>query len=152
VQEKEALLEQERSKSEELNTRAQQLQTECHVSAERIEKLQSTEKELVEKSRDQVYLYQDTSIFHTILKNCAQERELQLLDANVADLRAEAEHHQRKVRELEEQIQSDDRAERLENSLRNTQDRADELEFQLSKLKQVSPHTETLEIKRLTYF
>lgn len=44
----------------------------------------------------------------------------------------------RKVRELEEQMQSDDRVERLENSLKNMQDRADELEFQLSKLKPVN--------------
>jgi hypothetical protein len=49
----------------------------------------------------------------------------------------EAEKHQRAVRELREQIQSDDRLERAENSLKNTQNRADELEFQLSKLKQV---------------
>jgi myosin protein heavy chain len=42
------------------------------------------------------------------------------------------------VRELKEQIQSDDRLERAENSLKNTQNRADELEFQLSKLKQVN--------------
>lgn len=50
----------------------------------------------------------------------------------------EAELHLRRIRELEEQIQSDDRVERLENSLKNTQDRADELEFQLSKLRQAS--------------
>lgn len=41
------------------------------------------------------------------------------------------------MRELDEQIQSDDRAERLEATLQNTQNRADELEFQLSKLQQV---------------
>jgi bacterioferritin (cytochrome b1) len=52
-------------------------------------------------------------------------------------LKHEAEQHQHRVRELEEQIQSDGRVERLENSLKNTQDRADELEFQLSKLRQV---------------
>lgn len=34
-------------------------------------------------------------------------------------------------------MQSDDRVERLENSLKHMQDRADELEFQLSKLKPV---------------
>lgn len=44
---------------------------------------------------------------------------------------------QRKLRELEEQMQSDDRVERLENSLKHMQDRGDELEFQLSKLKPV---------------
>ena len=41
------------------------------------------------------------------------------------------------MRELEEQIESDDRAERLEVELQHTQDRAAELEFQVSKLKQV---------------
>jgi len=35
-------------------------------------------------------------------------------------------------------MQSDDRVERLENSLKHMQDRADELEFQLSKLKPVN--------------
>lgn len=71
------------------------------------------------------------------LTNILQERQLQLTTATMNELKQEAEQHQRKVRELEEQIQGDDRVERLENSLKNTQDRADELEFQLSKLKQV---------------
>jgi chromosome segregation ATPase len=74
------------------------------------------------------------------LRHSRQERELQLLDASVSDLRAEVEQRRRRVRELEDQIQSNDRAERLEYSLKNTQDRADELEFQLSKLKQASLH------------
>jgi len=42
-----------------------------------------------------------------------------------------------KARELEERIQNDDRAEKLEGLLKDTQDRGDELEFQLSKLNQV---------------
>lgn len=66
-----------------------------------------------------------------------QERELQLANASMHESKKEAEKHQRRVQELREQIQSDDRLERAENSLKNTQDRADELEFQLSKLKQV---------------
>lgn len=49
----------------------------------------------------------------------------------------EAERSKRRVRELEEQIQNDDRADRLQESLQNTQNRADELDFQLAKLKQV---------------
>lgn len=61
------------------------------------------------------------------------------MTASVNTLRHEAEQHQHRVRELEEQIQGDDRVERLEISLKNTQDRADELEFQLSKLKQARP-------------
>ncbi|KAJ3936408.1 MAG: hypothetical protein NXY57DRAFT_226394 [Lentinula lateritia] len=67
-----------------------------------------------------------------------QERQLQIANGSLSSARKEAEIHRRRVRELEEQIQSDDRADRLEASLKNTQDRADELEFQLSKLKQVS--------------
>lgn len=60
------------------------------------------------------------------------------MTASMNNLKHETEQHQHRVRELEEQIQSDDRVERLEESLKNTQDRADELEFQLSKLKQAS--------------
>lgn len=67
-----------------------------------------------------------------------KERQLQLVTASASEYRKEMEQSQRKLRELEEQIQSDDRVERLENSLKHTQDRADELEFQLSKLKQVN--------------
>lgn len=64
---------------------------------------------------------------------------MQVANSSLSSARKEAEKHRRRVRELEEQIQSDDRADRLEASLKNTQDRADELEFQLSKLTQVRP-------------
>ena len=67
-----------------------------------------------------------------------QERQLQYATASASDSRKEMEKLLRKLRELEEQMQSDDRVERLENSLKNMQDRADELEFQLSKLKPVN--------------
>ena len=59
------------------------------------------------------------------------------------DNRSKAEEFQRRVRELEEQIESDDHAERLEATLQHTQDRAAELELQVSKLKQVSPQLRT---------
>lgn len=62
---------------------------------------------------------------------------MQIANGALTSARKEVEKHRRRVRELEEQIQSDDRADRLEASLKNTQDRADELEFQLSKFKQV---------------
>lgn len=42
------------------------------------------------------------------------------------------------MRELEEQAQNDDRVEVLETKLKHTQDRAEDLGFQLSKSKQVS--------------
>lgn len=57
----------------------------------------------------------------------------------MSDFKQEAEQYQRRLRELEESIQNDNRIERLEGSLKNTQDRSDELEFQLIKLKQVCP-------------
>ena len=57
----------------------------------------------------------------------------------MSDFKQEAEQYQRRLRELEEQIQNDNRIEQLEGSLKNTQERSDELEFQLTKLKQVCP-------------
>jgi myosin protein heavy chain len=66
-----------------------------------------------------------------------QERRLQIAAAEAADSHKAAHEYRRRLRELEEQIQADDRAERLEVSLKNTQDRADEMEFQLAKVKQV---------------
>jgi hypothetical protein len=59
------------------------------------------------------------------------------MSRDLQDSRAEAQRHKNRVRELEEQIQNDDRADRLEESLKHVRDRADELEFQLSKLTQV---------------
>ncbi len=52
-------------------------------------------------------------------------------------LELEVERFQVLIRELQERIQSDDRVSELEASLQNVQDRASELEFQLSKSKQV---------------
>lgn len=66
-----------------------------------------------------------------------QERQVQIAAAEAANSRKAADDFQRRLRELEEQVQADDRVERLEVSLKNTQDRADELEFQLAKIKQV---------------
>lgn len=73
----------------------------------------------------------------SVADSVTQERELHLTSANANDLRAQVEKRDRRTRELEEQIQNDDRVERLEKLLQNTQSRADELEFQLSKLGQV---------------
>ena len=76
-------------------------------------------------------------VWHAPFSRRPQERQLQLAQASVAELTKESNQHKRRVRELEEQIEADDRAERLEESLKNSQNRADELEFQLTKLKQV---------------
>jgi len=66
-----------------------------------------------------------------------QEHQLQIAAAEAANSHKAADGFQRRLRELEGQVQADDRVERLEISLKNTQDRADELEFQLVRVKQV---------------
>ncbi|KAG7099845.1 hypothetical protein E1B28_001652 [Marasmius oreades] len=114
-------LAQEQEKSRNWDVQLEELKAEMRNTSTRNQVLQVKEKELTEKSRE-------------------QERQLQLANGTIASLRKESEAHQRKVKELEEQIESDDRAEKLEASLKNTQDRADELEFQLSKLKRA--HTD----------
>ncbi|KII94027.1 hypothetical protein PLICRDRAFT_36258 [Plicaturopsis crispa FD-325 SS-3] len=114
---KELALQQERAKSQALAEQSQQLQREVELNSERIHSLETQERILTDKFRD-------------------QERELQLTLSDLTQLRDESEQHRRRVRELEEQIQNDDRVEVLEQSLKNTQERADEFEFQLSKLKQ----------------
>jgi len=60
------------------------------------------------------------------------------VSVSAAEKRKEADGFQRRLRELEGQVQADDRVERLETSLKHNQDRAVELEFQLTKTKQVS--------------
>ncbi|OAX42673.1 hypothetical protein K503DRAFT_790018 [Rhizopogon vinicolor AM-OR11-026] len=117
TQEKGELLEAERNRSQSLDARVQDLESSSSQLNKQLQETLIRERELAEKSRD-------------------QERELQLLNASLEEVRSASEQHQQRVRELEEQIESDDRAERLEESLKNTQDRAEELEFQLSKLKQ----------------
>lgn len=117
TQEKNQLLQAECEKSQSFDQRVKDLESISSKLNMQLQEALIRERDLAEKSRD-------------------QERELQLLNASLEEVRSASEQHQQRVRELEEQIESDDRAERLEESLKNTQDRAEELEFQLSKLKQ----------------
>jgi myosin protein heavy chain len=117
TQEKGELLQAERERSQSLDERVKDLESSSSKLDIQLQEALTRERDLAEKSRD-------------------QERELQLLNASMDEVRSTSEQHRQRVRELEEQIECDDRAERLEESLKNTQDRAEELEFQLSKLKQ----------------
>lgn len=110
-------LEEERKQSLVLQGRLARLESDIRESSYENEQLRAKDKDLTEKNRE-------------------QERELQLSNAASSNLQKEVDDYKRRLRELGEQIQSDDRAEKLENTLKNTQDRSDELEFQLSKLKQ----------------
>ncbi|KAF7307296.1 hypothetical protein MIND_00523600 [Mycena indigotica] len=125
----ETALDEERKTAKDLDTTVQRLRTDLNEATVRIKQSESKEKEISEKYRE-------------------QERELQLTHASLNEAKKEAEKQQRKVSELREQIQNDDRLERAEMSLKNTQDRADELEFQLSKLKQAHG---TLKTERDTF-
>jgi chromosome segregation ATPase len=79
-----------------------------------------------------------------------QERELQLNRNYAEGLKAEVEQSQALIRELQERIQSDDRVSELEALLQNVQNRASELEFQLSRSKQVCRWL-SFECRRLTF-
>ncbi|KAI6136269.1 hypothetical protein F5141DRAFT_1185300 [Pisolithus sp. B1] len=117
LQEKENLLHSEQAKTQALSERVHNLEVSSARKHDELQQALQQEKELTEKCHD-------------------QDREMQLRKAELDELQATCDQYQQRVRELEEQIENDDRADRLEVSLKNTQDRADELEFRLSKLKQ----------------
>jgi myosin protein heavy chain len=115
----EALLQDEQAASERYRLRIHHLENETQQRSATIEELSRRERGLEEKCRE-------------------QERELQLNRNFAEGLKLEVEQSQVLIRELQERIQSDDRVGELEASLQNVQDRASELEFQLSKSKQVN--------------
>ena len=131
-------LEQERKASEDLRSRVALAEKEASDGAAKSKDLVSRASTLEDKCKEQVRLFEGRcKLPFMALTPILQERELQLTKGAVEDYKAEAEQAARRVRELEEQIESDDRAERAEAALQNVQDRATELELQLSKLKQV---------------
>ncbi|KAG9006805.1 hypothetical protein FRB94_000401 [Tulasnella sp. JGI-2019a] len=115
--EAERLLEESRALNGNLNERVAKLEREC-AEAQRI----STD--LCETS--------------TQMSDRAQnaERELEVTKRGAADLKTQLSQQRARVRQLEEQIEQDDRVEQMEKSMKGVQDRAESLEFQLSKLKQ----------------
>ncbi|TFK77515.1 hypothetical protein BDN72DRAFT_47354 [Pluteus cervinus] len=115
------VLNAERLKVQGLEAHFRGLEVDAQETSKRAQLSETQVKELTERCRD-------------------QERQLQLANASTNELRQESNQHQQKVRELQEQILNDDRVEKLEVSLRNTQNRADDLEFQLSKLTQAQSH------------
>lgn len=53
------------------------------------------------------------------------------------ELRTQLENRNNELKALKDQVEADDRVETLERGLKATQDRTEELEFQISKVKQV---------------
>ena len=97
------------------------------------------------RKSEELQFFADTAAHRT-----EQERELQLNGSYAEGLKVEVEQSQALIRELQERIQSDDRVSELEVLLRNVQNKASELEFQLSKSKQVC-HLLSFECQRLTF-
>lgn len=64
---------------------------------------------------------------------------MQLTRSSVEGLKTEVEQSQMLIRELQESIQSNNHVDELETLLQNAQNKASELDFQLSKSKQVFP-------------
>lgn len=114
----EALLRDERAAAQSFREQIMQQDNESQQHSATIERLSRKEKALEEKCRE-------------------QERELQLTKNSTEGLQIELEQSQGLVRELQERIQ-DDRVGQLEASLKNVQNKASELEFQLSKSKQAN--------------
>ena len=130
-------LHHEAQKASSLEVNLKRTEGDLVESSAHVSRLLEQEKALQERCREQV-CDRSSNAFMCARPHTAQERELQLTNGALNDLQAEADRHQRKARELEERIQNDDRAEKLEGVLKDTQDRAEELEFQLSKLNQVN--------------
>jgi chromosome segregation ATPase len=107
----------ELEKTQGLDGLLQALQAEAHETARKLAESAARESALADKTRE-------------------HEHDLHAVRSEVQTLRAEAGRHRTRVRELEEQIQNDDRADRLEETLKHTRDKADGLEFKLGKLQQ----------------
>lgn len=67
-----------------------------------------------------------------------KERDLDISRSDTTSAQEKANELATKLRDLQEQIQADDRAEKLEASLKGLQDRSDALESQLARVRQVS--------------
>ncbi|KAG8837566.1 hypothetical protein FRC20_006701 [Serendipita sp. 405] len=73
-----------------------------------------------------------------IYERVSQATNLELARKETLDTQHKATSLETALRDLKEQIQADDRAEKLEASLKSLQDRSNSLESQLAKTKQVS--------------
>ncbi|KAG8862724.1 hypothetical protein FRB96_000734 [Tulasnella sp. 330] len=116
-QQTEKQLEESRAATESLNERVAQLERECAEAQHISSNLRETSSNMSERAHN-------------------AERELEITKRGVTDLKTQLSQQRARVRQLEEQIEQDDRVEQIERSMKGAQDRAESLEFQLSKLKQ----------------
>lgn len=121
-----------------VDNKLQQAET---VLEEKTRELAQLRKELagVEIEREQLsvqYKESSTQNTHLLARLREKDRDLLSIRSEVEKLQSHLEARERRTKELEEQIQNDDRVEILEAKVKNTQDRAEEVSYQLSKLKQ----------------
>ena len=76
-----------------------------------------------------------------LLIHSMKERDLELSRSDATSAQQKANELATRLRDLQEQIEADDRAEKLEASLKGLQSRADSLESQLARVKQASRYT-----------
>lgn len=117
--ESDKLLEEGRTLVEDLTRRVTELEKSYNEASVAVTRLSEKEKELSERSE-------------------TTDRELRLSKQTASDLKAQLTQQRQRVRQLEEQIEGDDRVEQMEKSMKGLQDRAESLEFQLNKAKQVA--------------
>ncbi|KIM33049.1 hypothetical protein M408DRAFT_20362 [Serendipita vermifera MAFF 305830] len=110
-------LEASKRAAQTLEGRSRDLEQELSQSQKRVEQLSAHEKELSERIRQ-------------------KERDLDISRSDATGAQEKANELATKLRDLQEQIQADDRVEKLEASLKGLQDRSDSLESQLARVKQ----------------
>ncbi|CAE6420721.1 unnamed protein product [Rhizoctonia solani] len=118
-QEADRQLDENKSLVDNLNARVAELESSLRAAVSASEELSKKEREASDRVRELERLSSQSS-------------------RTVSDLQAELRDQRARVRELEEQIEADDRVEVLERRLKSMQDRSEELEEKFNKSKQSS--------------
>ncbi|CUA76280.1 Myosin-9 [Rhizoctonia solani] len=118
-QETDRQLEENRTLVDKLNARVAELESSLRTAVSASEELANKEREASDRVRELERLSSQSS-------------------RTISDLQAELKEQRARVRELEEQIEADDRVEVLERRLKSMQDRSEELEEKFNKSKQSS--------------
>ncbi|CAE6425698.1 unnamed protein product, partial [Rhizoctonia solani] len=116
-QETDRQLEENRTLVDKLNARVAELESSLRTTVSASEELANKEREASDRVRELERLSSQSS-------------------RTISDLQAELKEQRARVRELEEQIEADDRVEVLERRLKSMQDRSEELEEKFNKSKQ----------------
>lgn len=128
-------LEASKRAAQTLESRSRDLEEELSRSQKHNDQLSIREKDLSDRLRQKVGpISQPFDLIDTIQP---KERELDISRSDAASAQQKAGELATRLRDLQEQIQADDRAEKLEVSLKGLQERSDSLESQLARVRQV---------------